>query len=71
MSDKIQDQGKEGHGQTTSMYDDWSVSNHLTNIKLVLETFRDKQEIYLLDLANAITQIDHIRRKLGLPEDTN
>lgn len=49
------------------IYDDWSVADHLKNIKLVLETIRDKQEIAALDVLDAIGQVDHICRKLGLP----
>jgi hypothetical protein len=50
------------------MYDEWSVANHLTNIKLVLRSALEGRAT-TLDLTDAYYQIDHIRRKLGLPVD--
>lgn len=49
----------------SKMYQTWSVSDHLTNIGLVLRTIADRREVTALDLADALAQIDLAKKKLG------
>jgi hypothetical protein len=54
----------------TSMYDEWSVADHLHNIGLVLKTAWERGgQAVPIDLADALVQLDLVRRKLGMPAE--
>ena len=54
-----------------SMYDDWSVADHLTNIKVVLRSILETGAFTPIDLIDAINQIDLVRQKLRLPAESS
>ena len=48
------------------MYDEWSVADHLKNIRITLKHMLDRG-VTLIDLADALHQIELVHHNLGLP----